>query len=129
MQPRSSRVLIVDDDRDTADTMVLVLESAGYHAFAVYSGRRALEIVATFAPEIAIVDVEMPDMDGHATARALREWAAGRPLILIAHSGTIGLGGWYDTERFAHFDHLLAKPVNSKRLLRALRAAPGRAHH
>jgi CheY-like chemotaxis protein len=123
MNPNLTRILIADDDRDGADTMADLLRYAGYEARAVYDGLQAVEAASRFEPRVAILDIEMPAMDGYATARALRDWAADRRLLLIiAHTGIDRLPE-AGRARDLGFDRVLSKPASSKRLLETIETA------
>jgi PAS domain S-box-containing protein len=107
----SRRILVVDDNRDVADSLVMLLECLGAEVRVAYDGPSAVEAVSEFAPEIALVDIGMPGMDGYETARRIRERPQGRELVLIA------LTGWGQEEdrrrtREVGFDRHLVKPVN-----------------
>jgi PAS domain S-box-containing protein len=105
------RVLVADDNRDHADSCAMLLEMAGHEVRTAYSGRDALSIGAEFAPQLVLLDIGMPGMDGYAAARQSRAagWGAGAKLVAVT--------GWSQKEdkrqaRLAGFDHHLAKPVD-----------------
>jgi PAS domain S-box-containing protein len=117
------RILVVDDNQDAADSLGLLLETLGAAVRVVYDGPSALETVASFQPEVMLLDLGMPRMDGYETARRLRESPAGQDLLLIA------LTGWGQDEdrrrtKAAGFDHHLVKPVDFDSL-QALLAGDG----
>ncbi|MET0517469.1 MAG: hybrid sensor histidine kinase/response regulator, partial [Burkholderiaceae bacterium] len=74
------RVLVVDDNRDAADSLAELLRLAGAQTFTAYSGHQALEACASLRPEVAILDIGMPDMDGCALAAQLRARPGGTDL-------------------------------------------------
>ena len=78
------RVLCVDDDRDTADTLALLLEMAGFTSQAAYDGDTALAVLQEFDPEALILDVNLPGMDGCTLATQVRSWAGPRSVPLVA---------------------------------------------
>jgi CheY-like chemotaxis protein len=121
MSSDPTRILVVDDDRDSADTMADLLLLAGYDVRPVYGGQQAVEAVSGFAPRVAILDIEMPAMDGYAAARALRSWALehGVQLVVIAHTAKTELRDDTNARRLG-FDHVLAKPAEFKRLLQTI---------
>ena len=82
------RVLVVDDDRDAADTTAQLLAICGADARACYCGTSALEILATFPAEVCILDISMPDMQGWEVAMLLRLECDSPPLLaaLTAHA-------------------------------------------
>jgi len=104
---RSRRILVVDDNADGADTLGMLLRQAGHDVRIVYGGAEALETAATMRPEVVLVDVGMPGMDGYETARRLRQ-SLGRGVLLIAITG-------YAANRqdalAAGFNEFLVKPA------------------
>jgi PAS domain S-box-containing protein len=121
----SRRVLVVDDNHDVADSLVMLLECLGAHVRVAYDGPSAIEAVDAFAPEIALVDIGMPGMDGYETAKRIRGRPNGRELTLVA------LTGWGQEEdrrrtREVGFDRHLVKPVNDD-VLQELLSAPTEA--
>jgi CheY-like chemotaxis protein len=81
-RPPPSRVLVADDNVDLAEMTALLLRLAGYDVRAVHDGAQAVEVARTFMPAVAILDINMPTLDGWATARALR--AGDSRIALIA---------------------------------------------
>ena len=65
-------VVVADDNREAADTLVEILAAMGYPAIAVYDGREAVQACAALEPELAILDVQMPFIDGCEAARLIR---------------------------------------------------------
>ena len=108
--PRSLRVLIADDNRDSADSCAILLQFDGHQVCVAYSGEDALEMGARFRPQLMLLDLAMPGMDGYSVARQVREREWGSAVILVAVSG---LGGDDDRRRLRDtgFDHHLVKPV------------------
>jgi PAS domain S-box-containing protein len=105
------RVLIVDDNRDAADSLCLLLASKGADAKAVYDGRAGLATVEAVKPHAVVLDIGMPGMDGHEVARRIRadqRFAATRIIALT------GWGQMADraSSRTSGFDHHLTKPVD-----------------
>ena len=107
--PPPHRVLVADDDHDTADSTADLLRFDGYEVRAVYDGRQALETARTFRPHVVILDINMPVMDGYEAATALRKESSDLELVLIAHTS---LTRPEDMERVkrAGFDHYVSKP-------------------
>jgi CheY-like chemotaxis protein len=106
------RVLVVDDNRDAADSLCLLLHGAGAEVEVRYDGPSALQALAQMAapPDVIILDIGMPGMDGYDTARAMRRIPGLEDMTLIA------LTGWgADSDRQksseAGFDRHLTKPV------------------
>jgi CheY-like chemotaxis protein len=119
--PSGRRVLIVDDNRDAADSLSLLLGLDGHDVRVAYTGRQALELARVFRPEGVILDLGLPDMNGYDVARLLRQDPGLRPAALVA------LTGWDQDEhrqraREAGFDHHLTKPVDFDQLAAVLAA-------
>jgi CheY-like chemotaxis protein len=106
----SRRILVVDDFRDSVDGLVMLLELLGHRVRAAYDGRAALAIADEWRPDVAILDIAMPGMDGYELARRLRAKHPGRGILLIALTG---FGGDDHRRRAmeAGFDHYFVKPV------------------
>jgi PAS domain S-box-containing protein len=113
------RVLIVDDNRDFANSLVMLLRMAGHEATAVYDGSAALSAAREFKPHAVLLDIGLPGASGYEVARALRDAAELAPLTLIALTG---YGRDEDRDRVvaAGFDHHLVKPVDPDVLLAKL---------
>jgi two-component system CheB/CheR fusion protein len=111
-----TRVLVVDDNRDLADSMALLLSSEGHEVQVAYDGRSTLDRVREFVPKVALIDVSLPDMDGIEVARRLRENERLRDTRIIAVSGYSDhdLDRWHGNH---HFDGHLTKPVDVQQLL------------
>jgi two-component system CheB/CheR fusion protein len=104
------RVLVVDDSADSARSLGSLLELLGHEVEVAHGGPEALEIVASRPPEVAVLDIGMPGMDGFELARRLRERFPPEELLLVA------VTGWGKDEdrrrsREAGFDHHLVKPA------------------
>jgi DNA-binding response OmpR family regulator len=113
---RLRRVLIVDDNRDAADTLGALLVFMGYDVRVVYDSEMGLDEAAWFEPEVAIWDIALPGVDGYEAARRLREGADGRKTLLIA----LTAHGTAEDVKAAHaagFDRHLTKPVEVGSLL------------
>jgi CheY-like chemotaxis protein len=113
------RVLVVDDNHDSADSLAMILKRMGYSVEAAYGGTAAVTAFETFAPEAVLLDIGMPDLDGYETARRIREMPSGRGAVLIAQTGW----GQEEDQRRAQevgFDAHLTKPVEIAELVRLL---------
>jgi signal transduction histidine kinase len=108
---KGSRILVVDDNADTALGMVRLLSMLGNEAIAAHNGPEALELARTFRPDFVLLDIGLPGMDGYQVASALREEEAHKDTVIIAISG---YGQEEDRRRSqaAGFDHHLVKPVD-----------------
>jgi signal transduction histidine kinase len=117
---RRCRILIADDNRDSAETLAALLRMDGHEVTAVHDGPVALSAFREFKPEVALLDIGMPGLTGYEVARKMRQAASGASLTLIAITGW---GQDVDKERAvaAGFDHHLTKPVDPRRLADLLR--------
>ncbi|MGH7825080.1 MAG: response regulator [Candidatus Binatia bacterium] len=118
----SKRVLIVDDSHVQAKSLGMLLELMGHDVRLAYDGPGALELSATFVPDVALIDVGLPGMNGYEVARRIRERPELRHIVLIAQTG------WAREEdrensREAGFDHHLSKPIDHE-LLEKILAMP-----
>jgi PAS domain S-box-containing protein len=104
------RVLVIDDDRDVATSLAMLLETFGTTVHVAYSGATGLEALKAFKPELVFLDLGMPEMDGYETARQIRAQPEGRGVVLVALTGW-GQAEIYDRAREAGFDRQLTKPA------------------
>lgn len=113
------RFLVVDDHADAADALAAVLELLGCSVRTSQDGWSALKIAEEFNPQVCLLDLRMPRMDGLELAARLKVWAADWPLLLIA---TTALGEQKDRERtaVAGFHEHLLKPVDIPTLIDAI---------
>jgi CheY-like chemotaxis protein len=123
MNDRRTRVLVVDDDHDSADVLALLLTMCGYDARACYGGVEALAAARGFRPHAVVLDVAMPGGDGLGVARRLRERPGSSGAVIVGVSGYSDEG---DRARAAAagFDHYLAKPADPEALLALLARVP-----
>jgi len=110
------RVLIVDDNRDAVDSLAELLRMIGHEVETAYDGRSAVDAASRFRPDIAVLDIGMPLVDGYAAARAIRGQPDGAHVLLVAMTGW---GQAEDKRRAleAGFDAHLVKPVSLEALL------------
>ena len=121
------RILIVDDSSDCRDSLAAMLQLDGNEVRTAPDGAAALEIAASFEPEIVLLDLRMPVMDGYEAARRLRAQPHGRDAILIAVTGW-GQQEHRDLTRIAGFDAHLTKPLDHATLSKFFGSlAPGEA--
>jgi len=80
----SHRVLVVDDNRDVANSVAALLRLLGHTVLPAYDGATALALAGNFRPDVAILDIVMPEMDGFEVARQLRQLPDLHPLKLVA---------------------------------------------
>lgn len=112
------RVLLIEDDADAADSMRQVLVTRGFEVTVASSGRAGLAAIVPFAPDVVVVDLGLPDMDGLEVAIRLRDDPRTAELQLVAMSGYRRTAG--PASRFAGFDAWLVKPVAIDELVRAI---------
>ena len=113
--------MIADDNRDSADSLAMLLGLDGHDVRVAYGGEQSLEVAAEFMPEIAFLDIGMSGIDGYELARRLRKMPFTHRPILIA------VTGWGRPEdkrlaREAGFDHHVTKPLQPDTLITLLRA-------
>ncbi|MBQ5947497.1 ATP-binding protein [Massilia sp. ST3] len=113
------RVLVVDDNVDAAQMLATLLEMHGHHVSIEYDGKGALEHVAKDRPEVTLLDIGLPDMDGHELARKLRAMPEMAGTVMIALTG-YGQPEDQKRARDAGFDHHMVKPADLARLLELL---------
>ncbi|HEU4620857.1 MAG TPA: response regulator [Burkholderiaceae bacterium] len=107
----SVRVLLVDDNRDAADSLAQILKFDGHTVEVAYDGAMALEAVARFNPDVVLLDIGLPGLNGYEVARRIRASEGGRRIRLIAITGW----GQATDERNAYdagFDTHMVKPVD-----------------
>ena len=102
-------ILVIDDNRDAADSLHDVLEVHGHNVLAAYDGETAIELIRTQSPQVALVDIGMPHVDGYEVARRVREMGGSRPVLVAV----TGWGSQADKQqaREAGFDYHLTKPL------------------
>ncbi len=106
------RVLVADDNRDSAESLGMLLELSNHEVFLAHDGVTALALAAEKRPQVAMLDIGMPGMDGYQVAASIRAEPWGSAIKLIAITGW----GQEDNKRTAHaagFDHHLTKPMDS----------------
>ncbi|MDO9422749.1 MAG: response regulator [Methylobacter sp.] len=109
------RVLLIDDNPDVVDSLALWFETLGHQVEIAYHGTQGISTAQSFEPDIVLLDIGLPDMDGYQVARKLREQLSTQRMWIIALSG-------YDQKKnslsaeSAGFDHYLMKPPNLSQL-------------
>jgi len=115
----SLRILVVDDNRDSAESLVMMLKMKGHVTHAAYDGEAALGAADEFQPEVILLDIGLPKLNGYKVCEILRARPRGRDIVIIAQTG------WGQTEdrqrtRDAGFDHHLVKPIDPSGLIALL---------
>ena len=113
------RILVVDDNKDSADSLARLLRISGHETRLAYDGLEGVHAAQEFRPEIVMLDIGMPELNGFDACRRIREQAWGQMMVLVA------LTGWGQEEdrrksKEAGFDHHLVKPVDFNALLKLL---------
>src|SRR5262249_55509014 len=114
------RILVVDDNRDAAESLAMLLTALGADVQVAFDGKAAIEAVRVNPPALALLDLGMPEMDGYAVAAALRRQPGHRNLRVVA---VTGWGQPIDLQRTneAGFDGHLVKPVTAQQVVDQLR--------
>jgi signal transduction histidine kinase len=116
---RSLKVLVVDDNREVAQTIAWMLEAIGHDSQAVHDGRQALEAARAYRPDVVLLDIGLPGMDGYAVCRAFREDEELKRTPIIAQTGW-GQVRDKTMASDAGFDQHLTKPVTLAQLEKIL---------
>ena len=119
------RVMVVDDNHDAADMLAMLLEASGHQVRVEYGAHKALEAAAADVPDVFLLDIGLPDMDGNQLARQLRSGGPSAAKTMIAISG-YGQDADRANALAAGFDHYLVKPVQYAALLAILSACGDR---
>jgi PAS domain S-box-containing protein len=114
---RGQRILVVDDNRDAAITLSLLLKASGHETAMAYNAQKAIELASTFKPQIALLDIGLPGMNGLELASLLRQ--ANPDIFLVAVSG-YGQAEDRARTKAAGFDEHFVKPVRLDDLLEVL---------
>lgn len=107
----SRRILVIDDNIDSAECMALLLRLGGHEVQMAHDGQAALDTALTFQPQIVLLDLGLPKLDGYEVARRLRAHPQIQKAILIALTG-FGRAEDHQLSEQAGFDHHLTKPVD-----------------
>jgi two-component system CheB/CheR fusion protein len=120
--PTGRRVLVVEDNRDAADTLGLLLQMQGHDVLVAYNGTDGIGRAASWEPDVVLCDIGLPGIDGFEVARRLRRQPGTERALLVAITG---YGTEQDRRRGfeAGFDHYLVKPADPDDLRRLLAGA------
>ncbi len=118
-QLASHRILVVDDNRDSAKTLAMLLGITGHETAVAHDGLAAVEAAGSFRPEVILLDIGLPKLNGYEVCRAIRKEDWGTPIVIVA------LTGWgQDDDRRksteAGFNGHLVKPVEHDALVKLL---------
>ena len=123
-QDAPPRVLVIDDEVQIRRSLKLTLEAAGFRVSDAESGQRGLSDAASLPPDVIVLDLGLPDMDGTVVLRRLREWSKIPVLVLTVRDGEQDTIGALD----AGADDYLTKPFSNRELVARLRAILRRSH-
>ena len=126
--PKTLRVLVADDNTDAAASLSMILQLSGHEVWTAYDGQEALQLAESIRPEVALLDIGMPHLDGYELCRLLRGKDFGRTMKIVA------LTGWGQAEdkqrsEEAGFDEHLVKPADIRALESLLADTEPRARH
>jgi CheY-like chemotaxis protein len=108
------RILVVDDNRDVADAYARLIHVFGYEPKTVYDSTKSVDEAAAFHPDMALIDIRMPGMDGYEVARRIRQ-QLGKEIVLVAVTGF----AWEESAQRAFqagFDKHVTKPLSAVKL-------------
>lgn len=117
--PSAKRILVVDDNRDLADSLSMLLRMDGHEVGTAYTSLSALELAVSFNPAVILLDIGLPEMDGYQVARRLNRTASLKSVRVVALTG-YGQPEDRKRGREAGFDAHLVKPVGLAELRRNL---------
>lgn len=122
-EPIARRVLVVDDNRESVETLSMLLQLKGHDARVAENGDEAIAIADSYHPNVVVLDLSLPGRDGYEIARELRARSYGTSLVLVALTGWAG-NDVRTKAAAAGFDFHLLKPVDWPDLEQALHAEP-----
>jgi signal transduction histidine kinase/ActR/RegA family two-component response regulator/PAS domain-containing protein len=117
------RVLIVEDRLEVANALARLLQSRGHVTHVAHEGAQGVQAAGEFRPEIVLVDIGLPGLDGYEVCRSIRSQPWGKDMVLVALSG-YGQAADLQDARAAGFDHYLLKPVPYQSLAKVFSGAP-----
>jgi PAS domain S-box-containing protein len=116
---RKHRILVADDSQDSADSLSLLLSIAGHEVRTAYAGKDAIDLLPSFQPTVALLDIGMPIVSGLEVCKHIRNQPWGKKVTVIAQTGW-GRSEDRDMTTEAGFDYHLVKPVQPQKLLEIL---------
>jgi len=118
---RTLRVLVVDDNVDSAASLAMLLRAQGHEAVTAHDGPSALAAAIDFRPHVALLDIGLPKMDGYAVAKTMRQQPGLEHVVLVAVTG-YGAASDLQLSRDAGFDHHILKPADIAKVSEILSA-------
>ncbi|HVG05096.1 MAG TPA: response regulator [Burkholderiaceae bacterium] len=113
------RILVVDDNHDSAESLAMLLDLDGNETLVAHDGVEAMQAAATFKPDVMLVDLELPKLNGYQVARKVRQSLSGDEVRLVALTGWNEDGCRADSEA-AGFDAHFVKPIDHAALTKLL---------
>jgi len=110
------RLLVADDNRDAAESLALLMEVDGHIVQIANDGKEALEMAQRLQPDVCILDIGMPGMDGNTVARCIRDALPGQRMLILALTGRSHAED-RERAREAGFDQYFTKPVSLSGLM------------
>ena len=109
------KILVADDDQDSAESLAMLLQMMGHEVRSALNGLEALAVAAAFEPDLIVLDIGLPGLDGYEVCRRIRQQPWAHTVVIAA------LTGWTrdedrDRSQEAGFNHYLVKPVDPKAL-------------
>lgn len=120
MMQKQSQILVVDDDRSLCEILINILEYAGYRAEAVHDGQSGLERIPSLDPDVALIDLRLPDMNGLDLLKQIMEGRQNLQAVMISGEGTIHTA--VEATKIGAYD-FLEKPLDSDRVLLTIKNA------
>jgi CheY-like chemotaxis protein len=119
ISPTGRRILVVDDNQDAANSLAMLLKITGNETYTAYDGLEAVDVAATFKPDLVLLDIGLPRLNGYEVCRKIREQSWGKDMVLVA------LTGWGQEEdrqksKDAGFNGHVVKPIELTALTRLL---------
>ena len=116
----AQRVLVVDDNADSAESLAMLLQMSGHEVFTAHDGEAAIEATDAHRPDVVLLDIGLPKVNGHDVCRHIRAQPWGRDITLVALTGW---GQENDRRRSqeAGFDYHVVKPVEPAAIMRLLK--------
>lgn len=109
------RILVADDDQDSAESLAMLFQMMGHDVRSALNGLEAVDVAANFRPDLIVLDIGMPGLDGYEVCRRIRQQPWAQAVVIAA------LTGWTrdedkDRSQEAGFDHYLVKPIDPQAL-------------
>lgn len=119
IKPETLRILVVDDDWDVAHSLVMLLEAYSYDVLTASDGLQAIEVATHFRPDVMLLDIGMPKLDGYEVCRHIRDQPWGKEVKILAMTG-LGQDDDLGESRRSGFTEHLIKPVRPELLMQLL---------